>query len=79
MKGTPLAAGLVVLAIVFLIIAVLYAFGVLQIAVSDSHASHHYTHAVLFVALAVASLVAANFARPKKGIYATDRPMKPRG
>jgi hypothetical protein len=50
----------------FLIVAVLYAFGVLQIAVSDSHASHHYTHAVLFVGLAVASLVAANFARPKR-------------
>jgi hypothetical protein len=56
----------VVLAIIFLIVAVLYAFGILQILVSDTHASHHYTHAVLFVALAVASLVAANFARPKR-------------
>ena len=65
MRGTSLAAGLVVLAVVFLVVAVLYAFGVLQILVSDTHASHHYTHAVLFVALAVASLVAANFARPK--------------
>jgi hypothetical protein len=61
-----MAAGLVALAVVFLIVAVLYAFGVIQIAVSDPHASHHYTHAVLFVALAVASLVAANFARPKR-------------
>lgn len=68
MKGSSLAAGLVVLAVVFLIVAVLYAFGVLQIAVSDTHASHHYTHAVLFVGLAVASLVAANFARPKRTI-----------
>ena len=66
MSGTSLAAGLVVLAVVFLVVAVLYAFGVLQFVVSDPHASHHYTHAVLFVALAVASLVAANFARPKK-------------
>ncbi|HEY8864290.1 MAG TPA: hypothetical protein VIO37_08980 [Candidatus Dormibacteraeota bacterium] len=66
MKGNSLAAGLVVLAVVFLVIAVLYAFGMLQIFVSDSHASHHYTHAVLFVVLAAASLVAANFARPKK-------------
>ena len=66
MRGTSLAAGLVVLAVVFLVVAVLYALGVLQIAVSDPHASHHYTHAVLFVGLAVASLVAANFARPKK-------------
>jgi hypothetical protein len=68
MKGSSLAAGLVVLAVVFLIVAVLYAFGILQIAVSDAHASHHYTHAVLFVGLAVASLVAANFARPKRTI-----------
>jgi len=56
---------LVVLAVVFLVIAALYAVGMLQILVSDTHASHHYTHAVLFVALALASLVAANFARPK--------------
>lgn len=66
MRGNSLAAGLVVLAVVFLVVAVLYAFGVLQILVSDTHATHHYTHAVLFVALAVASLVAANFARPKR-------------
>jgi hypothetical protein len=66
MRGTSLAAGLVVLAVVFLVVAVLYAVGVLQILVSDTHAAHHYTHAVLFVGLAVASLVAANFARPKR-------------
>ncbi len=65
MKGTALAVLLVVLAVVFLVIAALYAVGMLQILVSDTHASHHYTHAVLFVALALASLVAANFARPK--------------
>jgi hypothetical protein len=68
MRGTSIAAGLVVLAVVFLIVAVLYAFGILQILVSDTHASHHYTHAVLFVGLAVASLVAANFARPKRTV-----------
>ena len=66
MRGTSAAAGLVVLAVVFLVVGVLYALGVLQIAVSDPHASHHYTHAVLFVGLALASLVAANFARPKR-------------
>ena len=66
MKGNSMAAGLVVLAVIFLVVAVLYAFGVLQILVTDSHASHHYTHAVLFVALAAAILVAANFARPKR-------------
>jgi hypothetical protein len=68
MRGNSSAAGLVVLAVVFLVVAVLYAFGVLQIAVSDPQASHHYTHAVLFVGLALASLVAANFARPKRTI-----------
>jgi hypothetical protein len=66
MKGNTLAAGLVVLAVIFLVVAVLYAFGILQILVSNPNASHHYTHAVLFVVLAAASLVAANFARPKK-------------
>jgi hypothetical protein len=66
MKGNSLAVGLVVLAVLFFIVAILYALGMLQILVSDSHASHHYTHAVLFIVLAVASLVAANFARPKR-------------
>jgi hypothetical protein len=61
----PLAALFVVLAIVFVILGVLYAFGVLQIAVTDPHAAHHYTHAILFAVLAVASLIAANFTRPK--------------
>jgi hypothetical protein len=55
---------------------VLYAFGVLQIAVSDPHAAHHYTHLILFVVLAVASFVAANFARPKGTVYVTDRPRR---
>lgn len=66
MRGNTLAAGLVVLAVLFLIVGALYLFGVLQIAVSDPHATHHYTHTILFAGLAVASLVAANFARQKK-------------
>jgi hypothetical protein len=66
MKGNSLAMGLVGLAVVFFIVAILYAFGMLQVLVSDSTAKHHYTHAVLFIVLAVASLVAANFARPKR-------------
>jgi hypothetical protein len=61
----PLAVLFVVLAVVFLIVGVLYALGVLQIAVSDPNAPHHYTHAILFAVLAVASLIAANFTRPK--------------
>lgn len=66
MKGNTLSIALVALAVVFVIVAGLYFFGVLQIAVSDPHASRHTTHAILFVVLAVASLVAANFARTKK-------------
>jgi hypothetical protein len=73
MKSTGLAIGLGVLGVVFLIIGVLYAFGVLQFAVSDQHAAHHYTHMILFVVLAVASFVAANFARPKGTVYVTDQ------
>lgn len=65
MKSDRLAAGLVVLAVVFFVIGVLYYFGVLQIAVSDSHAARHTTHAILFTVLAVATLVAANFARER--------------
>jgi hypothetical protein len=76
MKSTGLALGLGVLGVVFLIIGVLYGLGVLQIAVSDPHAAHHYTHLILFVVLAVASFVAANFARPKGTIYMTDRPRR---
>jgi hypothetical protein len=65
-KGNSLAIALVVLAVVFIVLAGLYYEGVLQIAVSDPHAAHHTTHAILFTVLAVASLVAANFARAKK-------------
>jgi hypothetical protein len=65
-RGNSLAVALVVLAVVFLIVAGLYYEGVLQIAVTDSHAAHHPTHAILFTVLAIASLVAANFARSKK-------------
>ena len=66
MKGNSLAIALVVLAVVFFVVAALYYEGVLQILVSDPHAAHHPTHAVLFTVLALASLVAANFARAKK-------------
>ena len=66
MKGnTTLSVALVVLALVFFVVAGLYAVGVLQFMVSDPSASHHYTHAILFVVLAVASLIGANFARSK--------------
>ena len=66
MKGNSLAIGLVVLAAVFLILAGLYYEGVLQFFVTDPHAAHHPTHAILFSVLAVASLIGANFARSKR-------------
>ena len=64
MKSTPLAIGLVILAVVFLVIAALYAVGVLQLFTSTSSGPHE-KHAILFAVLAVASLIAANFTRPK--------------
>lgn len=66
MKSTPLAIGLVVLAVVFLLLSGLYYEGVLQILVSDPHSKHHTSHAILFGVLAIASLIAANFARSKR-------------
>jgi hypothetical protein len=64
MKSSSLAIGLVVLGIVFLIVAALYAIGVLQLFASTT-SGPHFKHAILFGVLAVASFVAANFARPK--------------
>jgi hypothetical protein len=63
MKSSSLAVGMGVLGVVFLIIAGLYAIGVLQVLASTS--GPHLKHALLFAVLAVASFVAANFARPK--------------
>ncbi len=64
MKSSPLAVGLGVLGGVFIIVAALYALGVLQLLTSTT-SGPHYKHAVLFAVLAVASFVAANFARPR--------------
>jgi len=64
MKSQSLAVALGVLGVIFIVIAVLYAVGVLQLFASTT-SGPHYKHAVLFAVLAVASLVAANFARPK--------------
>jgi hypothetical protein len=64
MKSSSMAVALGVLGVVFIIVAVLYALGVLQIFTSTT-SGPHYKHAILFVVLAVASFVAANFARPK--------------
>ena len=64
MKSSSLAIGLGVLGIVFIVIAVLYALGILQLFAS-TESGPHYKHTLLFGVLAIASFVAANFARPK--------------
>ena len=64
MKSNSFAAVLGILGIVFVIVAVLYALGVLQLFASTT-SGPHYKHAILFAVLAVASFVAANFARVK--------------
>jgi len=63
-RSSSLAVALGVLGAVFIVIAALYAVGVLQIATSSA-TGPHYKHAILFAVLAVASFVGANFARPK--------------
>jgi hypothetical protein len=64
MRSTPIAAGFGILAVVFLVVAALYALGILQLFASTT-TGPHIKHAILFVVLAVASLIAANFTRPK--------------
>ena len=66
MRSNTVAVVLGVLGIIFVIAAVLYAIGgILPTFTSSGIAGPHYKHAILFVVLAVASFVAANFARPK--------------
>jgi hypothetical protein len=59
-----MAVGLGVLGAIFIVVAVLYALGVLQLFASTT-SGPHYKHALLFGVLAVASFIAANFARPR--------------
>ena len=61
----PVAYGFLLLGLLCVVAAVLYYFGVLQIFVTDSHAAHHTTHAILFIVLSVACFIAFNFARPR--------------
>lgn len=65
MRSAPLSILFLVVALACVVVAILYAFGILQIAVTDPTAKHHYTHTLLFAVLAVASLVAWNFTRPR--------------
>jgi len=63
-KSNQLAIGFVILAVICIVVAALYLFGVLQIFASTT-SGPHVKHAILFGALAVASLIAANFTREK--------------
>jgi hypothetical protein len=63
-KSTPVAYGFLLVGVICVVVAVLYALGVLQLFASTS-SGPHYKHAVLFGVLAVASFIAFNFARPK--------------
>ena len=62
-KSRGLVAGWIVLALVFAGLAVFYAAA--QTSFLASAYGKHSKHAILFAALAVLSLVAASFARPK--------------
>jgi hypothetical protein len=62
-KSNQLAIGFVILAVAFIVIAALYAVGILQVLASGSGV--HIKHAILFAVLAVASLIAANFTRER--------------
>ncbi len=66
MRSSSFAVVLGILGIIFVVIAVLYAIGgILPTFTSSGAEGPHYKHAILFAVLAVASFVAANFARPR--------------
>ncbi len=58
----PLPIALVLLAVIFLVLAVLYYVGAIQFLTSKGTGGH-WKHAVVLAILAVLSLVGANFAR----------------
>jgi hypothetical protein len=65
MRGSrQLALALVVLAVIFAAVAIFY-FTTKTSFLAGGHPAKHFKHAILFTALAVLSLIAANFARPK--------------
>jgi hypothetical protein len=63
-KSTPVAYGFLLVGLLCIVAAVLYALGVLQLFASTS-SGPHYKHAILFAVLAVASFIAFNFTRPR--------------
>jgi len=63
-RSQPLAIGLVLLAVLFVVLAVLYQLGSIQL-LTRTGSGAHTTHAVVLGALALLALVGANFARPQ--------------
>jgi hypothetical protein len=57
----PVAIGLIVLGVIFVVAAIFYATTKTSLLASTD--AKHYKHAVLFAVLAVLSLIGANFAR----------------
>ncbi|HEV2034819.1 MAG TPA: hypothetical protein VGU71_11585 [Candidatus Dormibacteraeota bacterium] len=64
MKSNSLAIGFVILTVVCIVVAALYAVGILQFFASTNSGPHE-KHAILFGVLAIASLIAANFTRER--------------
>jgi accessory gene regulator protein AgrB len=65
-KSNTVAVALGLLGVIFIVAAVLYIVGgILPTFTSSSPEGTHAKHAILCVVLAVASFVAANFARPR--------------
>jgi hypothetical protein len=62
MRSTPAVGGLLVLAVGFVVLALLYALGTIGWTANPADA-HHYKHAAVMLVLAVLCGVAANFAR----------------
>jgi len=58
-----LAGLLAIVGVVFLVLAVLYALG--DINVFTTPAAHHYKHAAVAVVVAVVCFIGANYTRPK--------------
>jgi hypothetical protein len=63
-RGWPAVGVLMVIALVFVVMAVLYAVGGLQIFTSSGQGTH-LRHAILFGGLGVVALVVASFMRPR--------------
>ena len=66
MKSKPVAYFFLLLGLLCIVAAILYVIGgILPTFTSSGVAGPHYKHAILFGVLAVASLIAFNFARPR--------------